>query len=139
MNLSKSSSLRKERIPRLRPNQQEGLNIQYRLKTGGERFTGIGIRIGVSRQAVFNVIFGRRRSARVEAEIARVLGKADWNEVVLEARSAVTGKPVRAIVEEIQALLKARRKASAERLSAAMSEALTAAKAGAGAGARRAG
>jgi hypothetical protein len=115
------------------------LNIQYQLKTEGERFAGIGIRIGVSRQAVFNVIFGRRRSARVEAEIARILGKADWNEVVLEARAAVTGKPVQAIVEEIQARLEARKKASAERFSAAMSDALTAAKAGARAGARRAG
>jgi hypothetical protein len=111
------------------------LNIQYRLKAGGEKFVGISRRLGLSFQLVANVVLGNRRSARVEAEIARILGKADWNEVVLEARSAVTGKPVQAIIEEIQARLEARKKASAERFAAAMSEAIAAAKSGA----RRAG
>jgi 5-hydroxyisourate hydrolase-like protein (transthyretin family) len=37
----------------------------------------------------------------VEAEIARILGKAEWNEVVLEARSAVSGKPVDELKKEI--------------------------------------
>ena len=131
MNLSKNASLRKERVLRLRPNRQEGLNIQYRLKTRNEKFVEIGIRLGLSFQIVTNVVFGRRRSARVEAEIARILGKPGWNEVVLEARSAVTGKPVPVIVKEIQARLEARDAAAL----AGLAEALAAAKAGA----RRAG
>jgi Zn-dependent oligopeptidase len=44
----------------------------------------------------------------VEAEIARILGKNDWNEVVLEARSAVTGKPVNELVEEFNRKLQAK-------------------------------
>jgi hypothetical protein len=120
---------------RLRPARQDGLYIQYLLKAKDTGFTDVAARLGVTNVIVFNVVFGRRRSARVEAEIARILGKADWNEVVLEARSAITGKPVKAIAEEIQARLEARRKASAERLSRSMTEALAAAKAGA----RRAG
>lgn len=131
MNLSKNASLRKERVLRLRPNRQEGLNIQYRLKTRNEKFVEIGIRLGLSFQIVANVVSGRRRSARVEAEIARILGKPGWNEVVLEARSAVTGKPVPVIVKEIQARLEARDAAAL----AGLAEALAAAKAGA----RRAG
>jgi hypothetical protein len=111
------------------------LYIQYQMKDAGISLSKIGHSLDIVPQVVFNVVFGHRRSARVEAEIARILGKADWNEVVLEARSAVTGKPVQAVIEEIQARLEARRKASAERFTAAMSDALAAAKPGA----RRAG
>jgi hypothetical protein len=125
----------KARFYRLRPVKQEGLQIQYLLKTKDIDFTNVATRLGITNVIVFNVVFGHRRSARVEAEIARILGKADWNEVVLEARSAVTGKPIQAIVEEIQARLEARRKASAERFAGAMADALAAAKSGA----RRAG
>jgi hypothetical protein len=85
---------------RLRPNYDEGLSIQYRLKRKRYSFVRIQERLGVSNQIIANVISGRRRSARIEAEIARILGKADWNEVVLEARSEVQGKPVDAVREE---------------------------------------
>jgi hypothetical protein len=126
---------RKAKYLRLKPSYREGLRIQYLLKDANESFVGISFRLKLTPPSVRNVVFGSRRSARVEAEIARILGKADWNEVVLEARSAVTGKPVQAIIEEIQARLEARKKASAERFAAAMSEAIAAAKSGA----RRAG
>ncbi|MDR2186378.1 MAG: hypothetical protein LBO80_12045 [Treponema sp.] len=66
--------------------------------------------MGTSLQIIADVVFGRRRSARVEAEIARLLGKSGWNEVVLEARSAVTGKSVETIKDEL-----ARRRAEREK------------------------
>jgi Zn-dependent oligopeptidase len=59
----------------------------------------------------------------VEAEIARILGKSDWNEVVLEARSAVTGKPVTELVDEINRKLLARDAAFASGLAAAKARA----------------
>ena len=116
---------------RLRPVKQDGLYIQYLLRAKDTDFTDVATELGVTNVIVFNVVFGRRRSARVEAEIARILGKPGWNEVVLEARSAVTGKPVPVIVKEIQARLEARDAAAL----AGLAEALAAAKAGA----RRAG
>jgi hypothetical protein len=117
---------------RLRPIHREGLRIQYLLKDAQENFTSIGLRVGVSFQFVSLVVFGHRHSARVEAEIARILGKADWNEVVLEARSAITGKPVQAIIEEIQARREARTQAAREQLSQFVAGAVAAAKAGTG-------
>jgi Zn-dependent oligopeptidase len=59
----------------------------------------------------------------VEAEIARILGKPGWNEVVLEARSAVTGKPVNELVDEINRKLQARDAAFASGLAAAKAKA----------------
>jgi len=53
------------------------------------------------------VIYGKRSSTRIESEIARILGKADWNDVVLEARSEVQKKPVDVIVREIEQKLQA--------------------------------
>jgi hypothetical protein len=49
----------------------------------------IGRFVAVSRQTVHKVLFGYRRSRKVESEISRILGKKDWNAVVMEARSAV--------------------------------------------------
>ena len=85
---------------RLKPSYREGLRIQYLLRDTGENFVGISTRLEIAPPSVRNVVFGRRRSARVEAEIARLLGKTGWNEVVLEARSAVTGKPVETLRQE---------------------------------------
>jgi urease accessory protein UreE len=93
---------------RPRPSYEDGLNIQYHLKRKKHSFISIGDSLGVSNQIVVNVVFGRRRSLRIEAEIARILGKAGWNEVVLEARSEVQGKPVEAIRLEEEQRLKAR-------------------------------
>jgi hypothetical protein len=91
----------KKKIPvRLLPSESEGLNIQYRLKAAKYSFTKIGRQLEIVPQVISNVVFGRRRSRRVEAEIARVLGKANWNEVVLEARSAITGKSVQECLDE---------------------------------------
>ena len=75
----------------LRPTLQDGYCIKCFLKLKGFSLAAIGHRICVKGETVLNVVCGRRRSRRVEAEIARVLGKASWNEVVAEARLAVSG------------------------------------------------
>jgi hypothetical protein len=121
--LAKYRTPDKENSIRLRPNLHEGLNIQYKLKDLGESFALIGARLSVGKNTIYYVVFGRRRSARVEAEIARVLGKSDWNEVVLEARSAITGKPVNELVDEINRKLQARDAAFASGLAAAKARA----------------
>ena len=77
--------------PRLKPEKREGLYIQSQLKSIGFSYRRVGSLVSVSGEFVLNVTTGRRRSRRVEAEIARVLGKASWNEVVAEARLAVSG------------------------------------------------
>jgi hypothetical protein len=116
LNLTKNRSSRKEAV-RLRPNHDEGLTIQYHLKRKRHSFVLIGERLGVSNQIVVNVVSGRRRSARIEAEIARILGKADWNEVVLEARSEVQKKPVAVIIKEMVQVREARLKNAKEALA----------------------
>ena len=98
------------------PKPRESLNIQYKLKDAGETFVSIGKKIHITKQAVRDVIFGRRRSARIEAEIARILGKADWNEVVLEARSEIQKKPVKVILEEMRRTREGRLRAAKESL-----------------------
>lgn len=74
---------------RLRPSKNEGVYIQYRLRQSGFSLLSVGHNVGTDRALVNHVIYGRRRSRRVEAEIARILGKVEWNDVVIEARLAV--------------------------------------------------
>ena len=76
---------------RFLPSKQEGVYIRYQLNCRGISLADIARTFGVSAVAVHYVATGLRRSRRVEAEIARVLGKASWNEVVAEARLAVSG------------------------------------------------
>ena len=115
----KASSKPKKPI-HLKPNRMEGYHIQFELKCLSNSFVSMAGLLGISPPSVRNVVFGRRRSARIEAEIARLLGKADWNEVVLEARAAVTGKSLKTIQQEIVCQRAERNKAALERLSAAM-------------------
>jgi transcriptional regulator with XRE-family HTH domain len=87
---------------RYRPTHEEGLYIQFRLKAKKHSFVHIAESLGVAPQTVANIVLGKRRSKRIESEIARILGKADWNEVVLEARSEVQKKPVEVILNEMR-------------------------------------
>jgi hypothetical protein len=87
---------------RYRPTPKEGLHIKYKLHLTGKNIIEIPIKMGLHYSNVYHVISGRRHSARIEAEIARILGKADWNEVVLEARSEVLKKPVAVILREME-------------------------------------
>lgn len=73
-----------------RPTYQEGLYIQYRLRLQGITLRAVADRYSVSETAVHYVIVGFRRSRRIEAEIARILGKESWADVVIEARLAVS-------------------------------------------------
>jgi hypothetical protein len=98
----------------------------------GNSFVSIATQLGLAPPSVRYVVFGRRRSARVEAEIARLLGAADWNVVVLEARSAVTGKSIAAIIKERDRQMAERDKAAMERISAGISAELASRKRRAG-------
>lgn len=73
-----------------RPTREEGLYIQYRLNRHNMTLQAVADKHSVSETAVHYVIVGFRRSRRIEAEIARVLGKESWEDVVIEARLAVS-------------------------------------------------
>ncbi|MCL2808653.1 MAG: hypothetical protein FWD24_01165 [Treponema sp.] len=85
---------------RLRPSRREGLNITYKLKDLGVGCTDIARTLNVHHSNICKVVSGQRRSKRIESEIARVLGKASWNDVVLEAQSEIYKKPVELILLE---------------------------------------
>ena len=117
MNLTHQTASGKPDMPiRYRPSRQEGQYIQYRLRLTGERLVAISRRLNLHQSNIDNVIYGKRRSKRIEAEIARILGKADWNEVVLEARSEIQKKPVKAILEEMRRTREGRLRAAKESL-----------------------
>jgi hypothetical protein len=96
------------------------MNILYRVKDLGSSFALIAQKLNLDQSNISNVVSGRRRSARIEAEIARILGKADWNDVVLEARSEVQTKPVKAVLEEMRRTREGREKAASAALGAAI-------------------
>ena len=85
---------------RLRPSQREGLNIMYKLKDAGSSSAAIAWTLNVHYTNIRKVVYGQRRSVRIEAEVARILGKASWNNVVLEARSEILKKPIEEILQE---------------------------------------
>jgi hypothetical protein len=117
LNLSKNPILCKEKPVRLKPNHREGLRIQYWLKDLGKSFVNIGLHLETSTQIIADVVFGRRHSARIETEIARILGKADWNEVVLEARSAQTGKSIEETIDDFAREIEAREQTASARFA----------------------
>jgi len=82
-----------ERKPWFLPSREEGLYIQYLLKSSGYSYVKVAGHLGINAITVFNVVAGHRRSSRVQSEIARILGKHKWEDVVFEARSVVTGRP----------------------------------------------
>jgi hypothetical protein len=117
LNLTHQTASGKPDMPiRFRPSRQEGLYIQYRLKSLGKKLANISKVLSLNNSTFYNVIYGKRRSARIEAEIARILGKSDWNEVVLEARSEIQKKPVKVILEEMRRTREARLRAAKEKL-----------------------
>jgi predicted transcriptional regulator len=106
-----------QKILRLRPINNEGCYIRAKTVCRGISLKKIATNLSVSRASVQRVIHGKSRSARIEAEIARILGKADWNEVVLEARSEVQKKPVAVIRREMTRAREARVKAAKNALA----------------------
>ncbi len=113
-----------------RPTKQEGQYVRYLLGLKDLTFANIGETLGINGETVLNVIYGRRRSRRVEAEIARILGHAEWNDLVIEARLAVSGvfKPTKAqinkakkqAVKNRQELIKQKRNAFKQTLKEAV-------------------
>jgi len=106
----------------LRPSAQEGQYIRYRLNLSGEKLAGVSLRLGLHPTCTHKVISGQRRSKRIESEIARILGKANWNEVVLEARSEVQKKPVSVILQEMEQKTQARKKEAGERMTSQIAQ-----------------
>ncbi|NVP23610.1 hypothetical protein [Treponema phagedenis] len=103
---------------RLRPKtQEEAQYIKYLLKLKGYSCTDVGLPLDITKGTVLNVVSGRRRSRKVEAEIARLLGRSDWNEVVIEARLAVSNpayRPTKKDIDEYKAEVAARFRERAE-------------------------
>ena len=122
MNLAEKHPPRKRETVRYKPCYEEGLYIQFLLKTKKHNLIRIGEHLRVSPQIVANVVSGRRRSARIESEIARILGKAGWNEVVLEARSEVQKKPIETILEERRRAYEEKDRAEKESMGKHMAE-----------------
>jgi hypothetical protein len=87
---------------RLRPSPQEGKYIRYKISLAGIGLVVISRTLKADRSTVSKVTRGLRRSARIESEIAKILGHSSWNDVVLEARSEIQKKPVEVIVREMK-------------------------------------
>jgi len=121
LSLAEKRPTRKE-SHRLRPSGQEGLYIQYLLKATGQKFINLAREIRVSPRFIPLVVFGHRRSARIESEIAKILGHSSWNDVVLEARSEIQKKPVEVIVREMKQKHDAKTKAVKENMAAHIAE-----------------
>lgn len=86
---------------RYRPSRQEGQYIRYRINLAGKKLVQISRQLGLSDSFTRKVVYGFRRSPRIEAEIARILGKDSWNDVVLEARREIQKKPIDVTPKEI--------------------------------------
>ena len=107
---------------RLLPQKAEGRHIRAMTFLRGFTQKEIAIGLGISPVNVHRVIYGKIRSKRIESEIARILGKASWNEVVLEARSEVQKKPVSVILQEMEQKTQARKKEAGERMTSQIAQ-----------------
>lgn len=117
MIITKNENFRNTAKIRLRPTKQECFYIHGLLKQKDIPVSFIADSLYVSKSAVYYVVAGRRRSRKVEAEIARVLGRSDWNEVVIEARLAVSNpayRPTQKDIDEYKAEVAARFRERAE-------------------------
>lgn len=69
------------------PRRHEAAWIRYKLELAGSSVTDVAIRAGVTHGSVSQVVSGRSHSARIEAEIARIIGYPSWNEMLKAVRS----------------------------------------------------
>ena len=69
------------------PRPDESAWLRYRLELAESGVTKIAKQVGVGRSAVSQVISGKAHSARIEEEIARILGYPGWNEMLKRLRS----------------------------------------------------
>ena len=70
------------------PKKHETAWLRYQLELVGSGVSVISRKLGVSHQAVSNVINGRCHSARIEEEIAKTIGYPSWNEMFRTLRSS---------------------------------------------------
>ncbi len=85
-----------------KPEAKEGRYIQYLLRCKNFSFAKIARNMNINLETVLNVTCGRRRSRRVETEIARILGHDSWNDIVMEAHLAIQGigKPTKTQIKQ---------------------------------------
>ncbi|HIW37003.1 MAG TPA: hypothetical protein IAA30_08495 [Candidatus Treponema faecavium] len=69
------------------PRPDESAWLRYRLELAGSGVTDVARRLNMTHTVVSRVISGRRHSARIEAEIARILGYPGWNEMLKRLRT----------------------------------------------------
>ena len=69
------------------PKRHESAWIRYKLELAGSSVTDVAIRVGVTHGSVSQVVSGRSHSARIEAEIARIIGYPSWNAMLKAVRS----------------------------------------------------
>ena len=123
MSLSPTVASGKPNMPiRYRPSQQEGKYIHYRLNLKRVTLAAIARTLKADRSTVSKVMRGLRRSARIESEIAKILGHSSWNDVVLEARSEIQKKPVGVIVRKMKQKHDAKMKAVKSDMAAHIAE-----------------
>ena len=75
------------KIYAITPKGNESAWLRYQLDLAGISLSEVAKGIGVTHSAVSFVISGSAHSARIEKEIARIIGYPSWNEMLLELRS----------------------------------------------------
>lgn len=68
------------------PRREESAWIRYQLDLAGTDLTRVARSLGLTKQSVSGVVSGKYHSARIEAEIARLIGFGEWNEMLLSLR-----------------------------------------------------
>lgn len=68
------------------PRRNESAWVRYKLELAGTDTSCVARSLGVTTSAVSRVISGERHSARIESEIARIIGFPSWNEMLLSIR-----------------------------------------------------
>ena len=116
MNLPHKNSPRKQRPEYYKPTHEEGLYIHFILKAKKLSFVRIAKSLGVAPQTVANITLGQRRSSRIKLSIAQMLGKQNWSEVVLEARSIIKRKPIEQIKKDIKQQWQTKKKETKNRM-----------------------
>lgn len=65
------------------PNVEQGIWLNYLLRTHGYSQQDVADRCGVSRYMVQKVLYGLRTSHKVQKAVAEILGYSSWQEVLV--------------------------------------------------------
>ncbi len=69
------------------PRRHESAWLRYKLNLAGTNLARIARSLGVTTQSVSEVVSGACHSARIEAEIAKIIGYPSWNAMLKAVRS----------------------------------------------------